>query len=150
MYKADQVDGDKDRLREELLQVKAYAVGSILPSYFENFGVKWNAKATHTEIMAIATPSEVDPCELGWQQLHCDSQQREPFSILCAVTPGYYYDMQLPDQSGHPSRVRQSLNVGEMSVIRGNIPHAGGPTTAYRLHMTVKFEDSSVRYALSL
>lgn len=148
MYKAEQVDGDKDRLRERLREVKAYAVASILPNFFESFGVKWNAVPIHTEIMAIAAASEVDPSKLGWQQLHCDSLHREPYSILCAVSPEYYYDMQLQDEGGSPIRVRQKLNTGEMSIIRGNLPHAGGPTTAYRLHMTVKFEENPVSYYL--
>ena len=150
MYKAEQVDGDRDILRERLLEVKAYAMAGILPNSFETLGTKWNAVPIHTEIMAIASPSEADQSQFEWQQLHCDSMLREPYSILCAVTPGYYYDMLTKDESGNDVRLRQKLNTGEMSVIRGNLPHAGGPTTAYRLHMTAKFEETQVCCAFSL
>jgi len=150
MYKAEQVDGDKDRLRVLLHEAKAYVVASILPNYFENFGMKWNAKPIHAEIMAIGTPAEIDSSQLGWQQLHRDSYYADPLSILCAVSSGYYFDMQLEDQSGNAMRVRQKLDTAEMSVIRGNLPHAGGPTTAYRLHLTAKFHDDPVSHFLPL
>ena len=144
------MDGDKDRLRLLLHQVKSYAVGSILPNYFENFGMKWPAKPIHAEIMAIGTPAEVDSSLLGWQQLHRDSNCTDPLSILCAVSPSYYFDMQLEDESGNAMRVRQKLDTAEMSVIRGDLPHAGGPTTAYRLHLTAKFHEDPVSHCLPL
>lgn len=146
MFKAEQVDGDKDILRKRLLEIKEYAVLGILPEYFESFGLMRDAQPIHSEIMAIACAPDVDPSQFGWQQLHCDSQYDEPYSILCAVSNEYFFDMQLEDDSGNAIRVRQKLDAAQMSVIRGNIPHAGGPTTAYRLHMTVKFNETPVSH----
>ena len=138
------VGRDKDPLRRQLLELKDLIVMSVLPGSLEGLGHEPCATPAHFEIMAIAVPPGVDEEKLGWQLLHTDAESIEPYSILCAVTPEYYFDMQLENEDGDLMRVRQKLDTGEMSIFRGNLPHAGGPTQAYRLHMTVQFSDNAV------
>ena len=146
MFKGDLIDGDVDPLRALLQNVKSFFVDRILPDFVAEMGCGDHVPpGILTEIMAVAAPPEADAGALTWQQLHRDALTPDPYSILCAVTNEYYFDLRATNDEGSHTRVRMKMDAGEMTIIRGNLPHSGGPTTAFRLHLAVKFSDESVR-----
>jgi hypothetical protein len=145
MFKGDQVDSDTNALRVKLLEAKEVLIRNILPQYVRQMGLKENAADdVAVDVIAIAVPPEVDSQHLGWQQLHQDSQSADPYTVLCAVSNEYYFDLLLVDGDDDKKRVRVKMDSGEMTIMRGDLPHSGGPTTSKRLHFALKFLEGSV------
>ena len=150
MFKAEQVDGDHDYLRNRLLIVKDFLLKNILPKHQHLMGYDADTIPSLAEIMAVAVPPEVSAEVLGWQQLHQDARQADPYSILCAVTNEYYFDARTTDEEGDHRRVRIKMDAGDMTILRGDLPHCGGPTTAMRLHLSIRFSQQMVSMVVNL
>ena len=145
MFKGDQIDSDTNALRVKLLEAKVVLMENILPQYVRQMGLKANAADdVAVDVIAIAVPPEVDSELLGWQQLHQDARSADPYTVLCAVSKEYYFDVLLVHGDDDKKRVRVKMDSGEMMIMRGDLPHSGGPTRSKRIHFGLKFLEGSV------
>lgn len=145
MFKGDQIDGGTNTLRAKLLEAKEILIRDILPQYVRQMGLEANAADdVAVDVVAIGVPAEVDSEILGWQQLHQDGRSADPYTVLCAVSNEYYFDLLLVDGDDDKKRVRVKMDSGEMTIMRGDMPHSGGPTRSKRIHFGLKFLEGSV------